>query len=331
MIRTLLDVATVTTKGARDCQEDAVVASFPHGQCFGFGVLADGVGGRGIGDLAGAVATAAMFSHLKMLEAKLDEGSIDPSSALRMAARRANAAIAEHVQRDAEKAGMAAMMLVPMIRGDRLFWFSIGNAALYLQRNGALRRINREHALSAELQLAMQGAGGRGQMQVSVPMIDGGEIVGAECTDTPILLKQGDVLIAATDGLETLGNDALAEVLADTASQHSTEIAAALLDAVEEERQPDQDNVSLIVIRMEAVRRPDEVIDLDDMPVLAQAKPVPAPAPAPAPVPVPAPAPVLEPLAAAEPAPVPEPVPAPEPVRDERKAYFYRGQKYYRD
>ena len=74
---------------------------------------------------------------------------------------------------------------------------------------------------------------------------------------------------------------------------------------------------------MEAVRRPDEVIDLDDMPALAQAKPVPAP--------VPAPAPVLEPLAAAEPTPVPEPAPAPEPVRDERKAYFYRGQKYYRD
>ena len=131
-------------------------------------------------------------------------------------------------------------------------------------------------------------------------------------------------------GLEGLRRDGGAELPAVRVGRrssggagHRTEIAAAPLVSVEEERQPDQDNVSLIVIRMEAVRRPDEVIDLDDMPALAQAKPVPAP--------VPAPAPVLEPLAAAEPTPVPEPAPAPEPVRDERKAYFYRGQKYYRD
>ena len=349
MIRTMLDVATATTRGARDCQEDAVIASFSQGQGLGFGVLADGIGGPGIGDLAGMVAATAAFSHLKMLETRLEEGSLEMPSALRMAARRASAAIAEHIRRDDEKAGMAAMLLVPVIRGDRLFFLSLGSGALMLQRNGSLRRINGRQEPTGEMRLAMRAANagrrGTGRLQLSVPMIDGTDVTGAECTEMPILLKQGDVLIAATDGLETLGHDDIADVLSMTEGQRSAAVAAALLAAVEVERQPDQDNLSLIVVRMEAISQPDAVIDLDDMPVLAQPAPAPAqdPVPAPGPARVPvremAPPPMPAPKAAATPAPAPvaeqtpalEPALATEPVRDERKAYYYRGQKYYRD
>ena len=47
--------------------------------------------------------------------------------------------------------------------------------------------------------------------------------------------------------------------------------------------------------------------------------------PAPKPAATPVPAPVAEQIPALEPA------LATEPERDERKAYYYRGQKYYRD
>ncbi|MEL6642195.1 MAG: serine/threonine-protein phosphatase, partial [Pseudomonadota bacterium] len=68
---------------------------------------------------------------------------------------------------------------------------------------------------------------------------------------------------------------------------------------------PDQDNTTFVVMKAMAPPKVEEVMDLDAMPVLA----------------------VVD-----EDAEEPTAVEAPaEPVKDEKKAYWYRGQKYYRD
>lgn len=44
--------STVLMRGAREYQEDALLAHFPYGAGFGFAVLSDGMGGHAGGDVA---------------------------------------------------------------------------------------------------------------------------------------------------------------------------------------------------------------------------------------------------------------------------------------
>ena len=103
----------------------------------------------------------------------------------------------------------------------------------------------------------------------------------------------------------------LANTLMQTAHGKSFEIAGALLEAIREQDDPEQDNTSFVVVKLDP-KEAEVVVDADDLPVLAMAD---GPSGAPA-------APAAAPAASAAPA---------AEEKDERKAYWYRGQKYYRD
>ena len=62
---TRFDVTTALSVGARDHQEDAVVADFPMGSDMGFVVLSDGMGGHAAGDMASKIVMTEVFCELK--------------------------------------------------------------------------------------------------------------------------------------------------------------------------------------------------------------------------------------------------------------------------
>ncbi|MEL6573399.1 MAG: PP2C family serine/threonine-protein phosphatase [Pseudomonadota bacterium] len=313
------DVASASIKGSRDYQEDSMLVNFPMGQGSGFAIIADGIGGHVAGHLASAIVTTEVFTHMKMQEGHLASGALNVPFALRQAATEANNKVAEHVRRNDETKGMGSTLLAPVIRGDRLSWLSIGDSPLYLLRDGALRQLNKDHSMAPQIDMMVKTGSMKAEVGKDHPdrntltsVVNGEEIAEIDCPKTPIQIKEGDILIASTDGLQTLSNSTLAKTIMKGTQQSAVELVKSLLAELSKLDAPDQDNTTFAVMKAMAPPKVEEVMDLDAMPVLALADDDEA---------------VAAPVAAA----APEAVEPAKPVKDEKKAYWYRGQKYYRD
>lgn len=307
------DVATAAIKGGREYQEDSLIANFPMGQGAGFAIIADGIGGHVAGQLASAIVMTEVFTHLKLQESQLITGVLSVPFALREAAEQANRKIAAHIKKNPDTKGMGSTLLAPVIRGARLSWISIGDSPLLLLRNGALRQLNKDHSMSPQIDMLVKTGAMTAEVGHAHPdrntllsVINGDDIPQIDCPTSPILLKDGDILIAASDGLQFLSNTMIANTLMKARAGRSVDIANAFLSAIAQHNHPDQDNTTFVIVKIAEEAKEDEVMDLDSMPVLAQAE-------------------------GEDPTAAPKPAVVAEPVKDERKAYWYRGQKYFKD
>ena len=294
-----LDAATAAAKGNRDYQHDTVISGFAMGQSSGFVIIAGGRGENDSGGIASAITAAEFFCQIRMNDSALDVGLAKPGTILRAAAAAANRRLADERERSDDLTGMASTVVAPIIRHNRLSWLSVGNAPMFLCRNGSLRQLNKDHSMATQIDLMVKGGSmlpevGRDHpdRNVLTSLLNGGEIAAIDCPQAPLALWPGDIIILGTDGLKRLDSSAILAILSEAPDAGSDVIARALLDALNND---DQGNVALAVIRLTLPRTDPAPIEADDLPVLASAEPDP-----------------------------PEPDP-------ERQAYWYRGQKYYKD
>ena len=314
------DVATVSLKGMRDYQEDSVLSSFPLGQDTGFAILADGMGGHTSGHIASALVVAEVYSQLKMKHLLLEDGVLNIPATLREAADSANKRVARHIKDDEESFGMGSTLLSVMIRRDKLFWLSVGDSPLLLFRDGALRQLNQDHSMAPQIDVmvktgALSAEAGRDHpdRNTLTSAISGEDIPMIDCPSRPIALLPDDVLIAASDGLQFISNGNIAKTLKLAQEGHSVEIANALMTALEQLDHPEQDNAAFIIIKLGVGHEErSTAVDLADLPVLATADEEEAEEAVPEPA-----------MAEADAAAADE--------DREKKAYWYRGQKYYKD
>lgn len=251
------DVATALTLGARERQEDSVVADFPLGASMGFAVLSDGMGGHSCGDVASGIVATELFSELKLLSGAPDEMERSIDAVLKEAVTAANGCIQLYEAQNPCAAGMGATLVAPVIFGARLYWVSVGDSPLYLWRAGRLYRLNEDHSYAAQIDL-MQARGllnteeaqNHPDRSALVSVLAGAEIAKIDCRAEPMTLKAGDIVLAASDGIHTLSDDAISEVLKDAAADTAQTIGQALLHAVHAHSCPDQDNLSLCVIKV---------------------------------------------------------------------------------
>lgn len=251
------DVATAAIKGGRDYQEDSLIASFPQGQETGFAVLADGMGGHLSGDVASALVMSEVFSRIKLKEMLLDKQITDISGLLYNTATAANDRITQHIKEKPDTYGMGSTLLATVIRGDELYWVSVGDSPLYLFRDGELRRLNQDHSMAPQIDMmvkvgAMAPEVGRDHpdRNTLTSAIAGVDIKKIDCPDAPIAILPGDIIIVASDGLQFLPNDEIAAILARMQDAHSSDISHALLRAIAELDDPDQDNTVFTVIKL---------------------------------------------------------------------------------
>jgi protein phosphatase len=62
-------------------------------------------------------------------------------------------------------------------------------------------------------------------------------------------LEPGDCIVMASDGIETLTDMVIADIIAEHVNGDPAEIVAALVDAVEKARDPQQDNTTVMAIQ----------------------------------------------------------------------------------
>lgn len=257
LAKTRYDVASAISIGRRDCQEDAIIADFPQGAEHGFVVLADGMGGHAAGDIASKIVVTEVFSELKLQSGDRDRFEGNITQILRNAALSANECVLSHATSYPRTNGMGATLLAPVLLKDRLYWISVGDSPLFLFRDGHLVQLNEDHSLAPQIDHMvrsglMPAERGRNHPDRNclTSVLIGLDIPRVDCPDQPVALRQGDIVVAASDGLQFLSDDQIAEILGQRENATSAEITAALMQRIESLSDPDQDNVTFSVMRI---------------------------------------------------------------------------------
>ncbi|MGL6211827.1 MAG: PP2C family protein-serine/threonine phosphatase [Paracoccaceae bacterium] len=261
------DVATAISQGARDYQEDAITSDFLIGADAGFVVLSDGMGGHAAGDVASKIVLTEVYSELKFQYADVDAFEARAPEILRRIALAANDCLSEHSRHNPDTEGMGATLVVPIILENRLFWISIGDSPLMLYRDGKLRQINEDHSMAPQIDFMvssglMDPAVGacHPDRNCLVSVMMGKRIPKIDCREEPMVLKVGDIVICASDGLQFLSNAEIERVITRNRRKRSAEIAEVLLEEIGRLNDPDQDNISFCVIKINdasvATKRP---------------------------------------------------------------------------
>ncbi|MGB7271104.1 MAG: protein phosphatase 2C domain-containing protein [Albidovulum sp.] len=272
------DVASAICQGGRDYQEDAIVTDFPAGTDIGVTVLADGMGGHAAGDVASKIVVTEVFSDLKFESANFAEFEAEIPRYLTHAAANANASVREHVMENPNTQGMGATLVAIVMVENRMYWMSIGDSPLYHMRGGKLQQLNEDHSMAPQIDfmvksgiLSAEAGKDHPDRNCLTSVILGDRVAKSDCPNRAFKLEVGDIVVVSSDGLQYLEEPKIQKILHKYRRRKSAEIAEHLLAAINELADPDQDNVSFAVIKlnhnkpvMQAVRqKPTGLIDIE--------------------------------------------------------------------
>jgi serine/threonine protein phosphatase PrpC len=258
------DVASGISQGARDYQEDAITSDFPVGAEAGFVVLADGMGGHAAGDVASKIVLTEVYSELKFHFADVEAFENRAPEILRGIADLANETLRQHTRTHPETDGMGATLVVPALVENRLYWISVGDSPLFLYRNGKLTQLNEDHSMAPQIDFMVKSGlmdaetgANHPDRNCLISVLMGTRIPKVDCPAKPYELRAGDIVICSSDGLQFLSNAQIEKLVGKYAKKRSTEIAERLLEELQKLDDPDQDNISFTIIKVnDATARP---------------------------------------------------------------------------
>lgn len=245
-------VAGGQIQGGRDYQEDAFAVSYlppdqdPSGRGCMLLMLADGMGGHA----GGAVASETVIEAFR-------EGFNRPAAGLAQrfeaGVDAANEAVRDKQQADPALGEMGTTLVVAVIIGTALYWVSVGDSLLWLCRDGSLHRLNADHSMRPVLSDLVELGRMTEEEALSDPRahqlrsaIYGETIPLVDMNADGCMLEDGDRVLLASDGLETLSTAALVETIEEGGNDAET-IVQALLDGVAAVGRPGQDNATVVV------------------------------------------------------------------------------------
>lgn len=270
----LLASAARATVGARSGQEDAYRVwpaegtMRPVGNAGLLAVLADGMGGHRGGAVAGQTACATFTESFAATDMPYDER-------LNMALHASNEALAEGVERNAALKGMGCTLIGAWFDDTGVRWTSVGDSLLLLYRFPDVIRLNEDHSLGSYLdeqarrnEISHEEALGNRHRNALRSALTGSKIDLIDLRGEAFQLMAGDWIILASDGIASLEGDELADIMYRYRSSSPDEMAAGLIAAVEEKQVPEQDNTTVVVVRVDgasetAMRRPGALSDDD--------------------------------------------------------------------
>lgn len=256
------DSACRASQGARSYQEDSALL-WPGGSVAApaatlrearsndlVAVLADGMGGH----VGGALASRLVCESF-VATCAAENGPVRQRLLRGLAS--ANRAVAERVVENPMLTGMGSTMVGAHFGDDGVEWVSVGDSPLLLYRAGEIALLNEDHSLAPELdRLVAAGhmtedeARHDSRRHMLRSAVTGDEIDLVDISVKPLRLEPGDYIILASDGLNTIESPEIARVVSAYAADGPGAVAAALIRAVENMREPHQDNVTVVAVRI---------------------------------------------------------------------------------
>lgn len=243
------EIGSSQWQGKRAYQQDSLRAQYlPGGGVFA--VLADGMGGAKGGEVASLAAVDAVFDAF-------DAECEDLSTHLLELVGKANNAIAKEIKSHPDLDGMGTTLLIVLVQDLTLYWVSVGDSPLYLYGDEDIAQINLDESYGGHLDRRAQrgeithaeAKGDTRRHQLMNVLMGQKSLTIEDCQDEGIALSPGDVVILASDGLQTLPEEFIRQHLLDD-SLTADELNHNLLTNVVKCDRPNQDNVSLISIRV---------------------------------------------------------------------------------
>jgi len=211
-------------------------------------LVADGMGGHLGGEKASQLVADTFVDGFNAAEETSAKG-LEQSLIL------ANKKIADMQQSDPHCKDMGTTLVALLIIGNQLYWISVGDSPLWLFRNDQLIRLNQDHSMLPVLlkmvemgELPMQEALEDPKRHVLRSAVKGDPIKLVDKNEQAFELLAGDILLAASDGIETLEESQIGEILRQNKTSVSQQTVEEMLNQVIEKGKPDQDNATLVMV-----------------------------------------------------------------------------------
>ena len=239
----------------RTNNEDAMGSFIPSGRQQGRShgflfVVADGVGGMDLGEVASATAVSVMTAEF----AKAQSGSMLISLMPRLIEHANSAVHDRRLQPEYRGKNMATTLVACALRYDQAVVSHVGDSRCYLVRNGQARQVTQDHTLvNEQRKMGLISAGDISSSDARHVLI---RSVGPEMFVSPdttaISLQPGDVLVLSTDGLhDEMGEAEIATIASQKkdANQIARELVARAVEI------DGGDNTTAQVIRVRSVEQ----------------------------------------------------------------------------
>jgi serine/threonine protein phosphatase PrpC len=237
--------------GERDNQEDyGLIQTYQSNNSL-IAIVADGMGGQIAGEIA---SSKAVESFLTSFEKNTTE---NVSTKLAVALQNANHELNRLITSNPKLSGMGCTLLSVVISRSSLNWISVGDSILYLYRSQRLTKLNDDHSMyPVLLESFKKGKISEEEMRTHPnrnalrSALTGDEIPIIDLKESSKTLEKNDILILATDGLLTLSEKDIQEILNANYNNSAENICKKLLIEVSDRKRRKQDNTLIEVIKI---------------------------------------------------------------------------------
>ncbi len=250
------DFAARQYKGRRENQEDYYAfadATAPEDEPLTrlLLVIGDGLGAHAGGNVASYLAVGSFIKSFH-------DSDLSPAWRLRVSLDAANETLGIMTNRLPHVTNIMGTTLVALlITQNTLQWISVGDSLLFLYRDGRVRRMNEDHSLAPLLaervkrgELSEEDAARHPDKHTLQSALLGLPISMVDNPPAPTELQKGDVIIGASDGILTLSDKQLEDLLSFGRHTTADKIADAIVFAVRRINLERQDNLTVGVIKI---------------------------------------------------------------------------------
>ena len=227
---------TAQTQGVRHAQEDMVLVRSgdpTSAERHPVAVVCDGIGGHGHGDTA---AVTAANAFLTMYETATRGGEAI-ATALRKGVDAANDAIRDTIRKNRQLTNMGTTLSAAAVTASGVEWINVGDSPIYVYkaRTERLEEIGIRHNLP--------GAANR-----LISAVTGTEIAEMSASPRPLALDPGDIVLVASDGINTLKTDAIEQACVRESKKSEHMLGALLEELIVETADKSQDNATFATL-----------------------------------------------------------------------------------
>lgn len=239
-----IDIGNAQIIGTRERQDDSFATQVSH---YGvMAVVADGIGGYVNGNIASNITIETYLDEFMKRDV-----TANISYYFQTAALLSN----ERIRDEFGEAKGGTTVVAVLIENNNLHWSSVGDSNIAVFRDRRLITVNRKENMKNWLEdqyfagaIAREDALGNPYDKRLVNYIGYDGFKRADESERPIALQKRDKVLLYSDGIEVLSQIELEKLLSKNVSAQKT--AELLIHAVENKKAKNQDNATIIVLRM---------------------------------------------------------------------------------